>query len=73
MLPEIALRISSRPCNDPLKALLSMVCWDGQQTLEFRHSSQFLFGRQYMEHPSASDFSQTEFPIKNALDRSPIH
>jgi hypothetical protein len=26
-----------------------------------------------MEHRSANEFSETEFPIKNALDGSPIH
>jgi hypothetical protein len=26
-----------------------------------------------MGQPSASEFSQTQFPIKNALDGSPIH
>jgi hypothetical protein len=26
-----------------------------------------------MRYPSASKFSQTQFPIKNALDGSPIH
>jgi hypothetical protein len=26
-----------------------------------------------MEHSSASEFSQTQFPVKNALDGSPIH
>jgi hypothetical protein len=25
-----------------------------------------------MEHPSANEFSQTQFPIKNTLDGSPI-
>jgi hypothetical protein len=26
-----------------------------------------------MKHPSASEFSQTQFPIKNTLDGGPIH
>jgi hypothetical protein len=55
-------------CNDPLKAFLCTVGEDGQQTWRFHHSSQFLVDRLDMGHPSACEFSQTQFPISNSLD-----